>query len=392
MRLLDHVIWIAIVVVAAACTDLTAPPQLSPPATDVLGTTTGECDPLTAVTECADEDEGANRESWPFFAPHGDFIYEAPGDPSPGSPGIWLAATIAPEACFNDRNVAIVDRDRDWLDDTCELELARGFAPTWGMGEQDECPGGEPVWAAKYFPTYNVVRIAYLPAYYDDCGVYGGEFLGIGGGHTGDSEFVIVEIGYNAATKHWEFRRMFLSAHYGEQRLSVSFDRSAWVSATEARFKRRHLGHPYVAVAANKHANYKSEETCNKTFASQVGYSDWCYGNILTPFRFPVDPSRNAGSRFTDLFEGCIHANNARFDTGGRTECFYAARRAFNGWHLTGAMSARPYYDVLMDNFENRDGDMGPGPHPYVPRPPGEDPLPPPDPGCSDPTQVVCTN
>lgn len=336
------------------------------------------CDPMTAVIPCPDEESGANSTYWAFFAPRGDQVYEAPGDPSPGAPGIWLGAHISPAACFNDQNASITDSDHDWLDDNCELELARGFAPRWSMGEQDHCPDGEPVWAAKYFSIYGIVRLAYMAAYYDDCG---------SPTHAGDSEFVMVQVGFNYGTRHWEFHTMWLSAHYG----AGAWDRSAWVSPTDANFTRRHLGHPYVAVSANKHANYKSEQTCNKTTANQSGNGEWCYGSMLTPFRFPIDPSRNAGSRFTDLI-GCVPSTK-RFAGNGRTECFYRqwynSHPNFAGWH-TGAEGVTPYNAILRsDKFESYNGYWGPGPDPYSPPPPDPPPDPPPG-GCEDPTQVYC--
>jgi hypothetical protein len=124
----------------------------------------------------------------------------------------------------------VVDEDHDWLDDNCEFELAKGFAPRWSMSIQDDCPGGEPVWAAKYFPGQGRVRIAFMPAYYDDC-PNTGTFFGAGAGHPGDSEFTMVEISFNAATQHWEMAQMFLTAHLG-----TIGDRSQWVAASDAEY------------------------------------------------------------------------------------------------------------------------------------------------------------
>src|SRR3954464_2503725 len=140
---------------------------------------------------------------WRFFGSVNDpGEYEAPNDPSPGANGLWLGATVTPATCFNDQTRAIVDADQDWLDDRCEEEIARGFAPRWGMSDADDCPGGEPAWAAKYFPNNQIVRVMFMPAYYRDCGA---------DGHNGDSEYVIVDIRFNPTTQHWEFNREYLT-------------------------------------------------------------------------------------------------------------------------------------------------------------------------------------
>lgn len=359
----------------AGCADATSPARLSPPLPGPR--MSASCDPLTAVIPCPDE-MPLGPVTWSFFAPQGDVVYEAPNDPSPGSPGVWLGANISPATCFNDQNLSITDADHDWLDDGCELELARGFAPRWSMGEQDYCPDGEPTWAAKYFPVPSAVRIAFMPAYYDDCGDTDS--------HPGDSEFVMVEVGFNYTTQHWEFRGMWLSAHYEARVYNVSWDRSDWVSVSDANFSRRPLGHPYVAVSAGKHANYKSEQTCNKTVVNQLGNGEWCWGSVTSPFRFPIDPSRNVGSRFQPL--GCL-GSTKRFAGNGRTECFYSENKRFAGWH-TGAAGETGYWELLRgDKFEVRFGDPGPGPNAYTPPlPPGEDP--PPVGPCPDPTQLIC--
>lgn len=380
MKVFHRLAAAGIFILAGCATDATSPLNLLAPTE--LRLTTG-CNPMTAIQPCPDPIGSATRTSWPFIGPYGDVLYEAPGDPSPGAPGIWLGSATSPAVCFNDKNLSIVDADHDWLDDGCEVELARGFAPRWSMGDQDACPNGEPAWAAKYFPGVGVVRLAFMPAYYNDCGE-GATVFDFGAGHPGDSEFAMVEVGFNTTTKHWEFRQMWLSAHY-----TAPGNRSAWVPAAEANFSRRSLAHPYIAVSADKHANFKSEATCNKTFLSQIMEADYCYGSMLSPFRFPIDPSRNAGSRFTDLM-GCVPTIKG-FNSGGRTECFYTYK-PFAGWN-SGATGETSYREILLsDKFENRFGDLGPGPNAYTPPPPPPDDGPPLlGGGCPKPGQLICS-
>jgi hypothetical protein len=273
---------------------------------------------------------------WNYFAAPGDELYQAASDPSPGSPGLWLGSTVVPATCFNDLTRTIVDADHDWLDDNCELELARGFAPTWGMSDAEACPGGEPLWAAKYFSTFGIVRIVYMPANYKDCGPLG---------HNGDSEFVIVEVKFNTVTQHWEFQREFLSAHLGD--IWPGIDRSEWVSNAE--FTRRPLSHPRVAVSIDKHSNFGSDAKCLNAFAVEVGGEAGC-GIMIGSFRFPVDAHRNVGSRFQDLLGGCIGSIGS-FAGNGFAECFYSSNKNFAGWQSSSG-GATAYQTLLNDYFE----------------------------------------
>jgi hypothetical protein len=340
------------------------------------------------------------------LAPAGDFLYEVP-------------AHITPSYCFADLNATVSayrDTDKDWLADECELELARAFAPLMHFSMDEPCPDGEPAWAAKYFDASRFVRIVYLPAYYDDCGL---PQFGKGGGHAGDSELIMVEVRFNASTARWEFNQMWLSAHYGT---GIS-DRSAWVRPDEARFSQRPLGHPSVWAAYRKHANYKSAETCNKP------WQDWverCDVGGAYALRFPVQAWRNIGSRHYYL-ANCV-ASSGRFAGNGILECFWTARvwwrfvstlyglaylpkDIFGGWHPNNDVfggGAAPYKNLLMSQFfEQRCGselyqpgpilctvvglDPGPGPNPPAtsppPPPPGEEPPP----SECDPRLFVCS-
>lgn len=122
------------------------------------GQTNGTCEP--PCTTCD-----------PYDPPPSPEPYDAPDDPSPGAPGAWLGDAVSPAACFRNYNSAIADRDGDALDDGCEYKLARAFAPELRFHNRKECGGGDKYWAAKYFAGPGVIRVAYLPGYYNDCGV-----------------------------------------------------------------------------------------------------------------------------------------------------------------------------------------------------------------------------
>jgi hypothetical protein len=67
----------------------------------------------------------------------------------------------------------------------------------------------------------------------------------------------MVEAKFNNSTRHWEFVRMFLSAHDGSGN-----ERSSWVPWQYAIFSLRSKTYPAVYIARNKHANYRSESVC----------------------------------------------------------------------------------------------------------------------------------
>ena len=263
-------------------------------------------------------------------------LVEPSYDPSPGANGIWLGNTVTGNVCYKNYNASIIDNDGDWLDDNCEYQLAKAFAPSVNMYAYEACPYGEPYWAAKYFDDVlgrgwgEFVRIAYMPAYYEDCGV---------NGHEGDSEFIMLEVDYNPATKHWEMKSMFLSAHAG-----TFTNSSEWIlDENEIEYPSGRLySYPRVWVAEKKHANYKSRADCN---AGAIGF-DECYRHGAYGGRILVYRHRGVGSRLYDRL-GCQPSDNLLFYENGRTECFYT-RRNFKGWQITSEAGVTPYYDFLI--------------------------------------------
>ena len=97
------------------------------------------------------------------------------------------------------------DADEDGLADSCELDFARAFAPmmvtasegcNWDTSVEPARLGGEYLFAVQEM-AINHVRIAYLPAYYRDCGWRGIKcwlpFVDCAP-HDGDSEAVIIDV------------------------------------------------------------------------------------------------------------------------------------------------------------------------------------------------------
>ncbi len=343
---------------ATACTT----PDTVAPAVPHPSMSEGGCDPQTADEACPDDPPpvGVTPE---YFGEHDAGLRGAPGDPAPSAPGLWLGANVVPATCFANRNANVVDGDHDWLDDDCEYQIAWAFAPRMHFGWGEVCGGGEPYWGAKYFPAAGAfVRLVYLLSYYRDCG---DAYYGFGGGHTGDSEFLVVDLTFNGSTNHWETQCMFFSAHY-----NTDNDHSEWACGNQLEFQFRPLTHPTVWISLRKHANYRSRATCGWVI---IDYHETC-DELHVAMRVPVAAAHNVGSRFAGT--QCV-ASEQRYPSSGRTECFYQLRTVtvgsftiadgFRGWAPPNSWSGptpMPYYDVLMsDKFERRGSDWGPGPN-----------------------------
>ena len=129
-----------------------------------------------------------------------------------------IAAQAPASACAGQG----ADTDEDGLTDACEMELLVRFAPSF-VASASACNwdadagrlrGGYLIAAA---PTEGGVRLAYLPAYLEDCGWAGPKcLLRPRGGcdpHAGDSEAVFLDVARAGSGEDWTARRIFLSAH-----------------------------------------------------------------------------------------------------------------------------------------------------------------------------------
>ncbi len=254
------------------------------------------------------------------------------GDPSPGAAGIWLGNKVSARWCYASHNVYVTDTDYDWLDDECEYQLAKAFAPVFAVSPSDRCPGGEPYWAAKYFDQGfggwgQFVRIAYMPAYYRDCGK---------SPHAGDSEFIMVSVHENTATRHWEVRDAYYSAHAGTPNDASDYIRLS----SDLEYPTRHRAYPRVWTARNKHGNYRTRNECN----TRAAIDDNCSDNVNRG-RLRIHRSRNVGSRFVDRFPSGAPSQNPLYSGNGRREYFYRSVN-FAGWQINAA-GVTPYRTSL---------------------------------------------
>lgn len=273
---------------------------------------------------------------------------EAPVVPS----GITLEWSAA--ECLS----AADDADADGLSDRCELSLARAFAPllvvrpggcNWDESVTPARLGGGYLFAAQPRSSEGV-RLAYLPAYFRDCGWSGPKCLlpwVSCDPHAGDSEILIVDV--TAGERQWRTEAVFLSAHCfgrsgGDCRWYREDDLGAfeWVDEVAA-------GAPVVWVAEGRNANYPSRSACDR------GHHriDTCDHHSVR-YRFPVvSDQQNIGSRVRPIHgTGCVSGSElvrgrVRIETTA-VECFWSEETPFRGWTGEGS-GVTPYARYLRE-------------------------------------------
>ncbi len=253
------------------------------------------------------------------------------------------------------------DVDRDGLEDRCELALAKAFAPVMITAEGG-CNWDGEVSPARLRGAYlyavqsveDVYRIAYLPAYFRDCGWRGAKcwlpWVDCAP-HAGDSEAIVVELVYGAQEDRWRTTGVFLSAHcFGRHGGGCRWYRGEGLEAF-AWAEGRRYGAPEVWVAEGRHANYPSRQACDR---GHFGL-DTCDRNEAH-YRFPVHSSgQDLGSRAWPIGgDGCLAAEAlpaaGRGTVPGTVECFWRLERAFGGWQGEEAGSgATAYACYLME-------------------------------------------
>jgi hypothetical protein len=297
-------------------------------------------------------------------------------DPNPSAPGYWMGTTVTPATCVSLTGAGINDVDDDATNDYCEELLAWKFRPGLVFSDYDCNVGMEPYWAAKAFPNQgNLIRIAYLFSYYQDCGLQDPSLLQSVGctvavtgvrlftfnstdavaatenkicdGHAGDSEFLTVDLRYDAASQHWYVAEAFFSAHFPSSN-------SQRVGTAGIDYGDKYGGYPRVWVSEGKHANYVSRGACNS--GGTLG-SDTCESNPNVDTRIRYSSLYNVGSAVSNAM------NTGTCVTGGLlvqyypenygTECYWVRGRSFTGWYQY-PWGERPtdYYSILMMTFE----------------------------------------
>jgi hypothetical protein len=300
-------------------------------------------------------------------------------DPNSLAPGYWMGTTVTPATCISPTGDGISDGDDDALSDYCENLLASRFRPALRFSVYDCDVGMEPYWAAKAFPNQgNVVRIAYLFSYYWDCGVPpSSEFecslasnLGMVliqivslnlaplpitpaqcGGHQGDSEFITLDLRFDASSQHWYVSQAFFAAHW-----LTSGNSSERVAGGNLEYPEKVQGYPLVWVAHGKHGSYRSRSACNNGGFLDMDDCNESYPNNAD-VRIFHSGMRNVGSAARNFI------NPGTCVAGGRLvqyypemyglECYWQQGNTFSGWSAyPQAGDASPYHSVLMIQFE----------------------------------------
>jgi hypothetical protein len=367
MRKSSFAIVIVLAFVAAACaTDDEVPLAPEPHASPSYGsrgwTTQDTALQLTGVTspqliaspgECCYTDECD-----PF--PEMLMLEEECPDPSPGAVGLWIPSwdfvgcTVPP----------IWDPDNDFVDNACENALAQAFAPLMIMAGDcnwDHSPalnrmGGEYYFAVQTSAAADAdIRIAYLPAYYYDCGepVDMLSECGVHGllfwcpGHSGDSEFILIDLYFNDTTSHWVTQRVFLSEHC----LEFTGYGCGWYSADLFRWRDDHQrGAPVVWVGEGKHGNYYAQEKCN---LGAFGFDECSYNTIEQVFPV-VYEQQNIGSRSTPLRDCAPALSGSPMTSGERWECMWSPNPQgdyFNGWQGATWNGPSTSYGVFLSMY-----------------------------------------
>lgn len=264
-----------------------------------------------------------------------------------GATTLRAQAPGPPELC----PIAASDADHDGLSDQCELNLAQHFAPVlivrsggcnWDDSVTPARPGGEYLYAVQSVDSATM-RIAYLPAYYRDCGWHGLKCrlpVVDCAPHVGDSEFMVIETRREHDT--WSVAAIFLSAHcfgkYGQAckwYRGPDLERFTWEGARAV-----------IWVAEGRQANYPTKRACD----AGIHHIDTCDHNSLR-IRYPVlSHQQNIGSRKQPGHDrGCIAAGsiwNSTREATGTSECFWDPKARFAGWQPE-RTGVTPYYTYL---------------------------------------------
>ena len=242
------------------------------------------------------------------------------------------------------------DADRDGIPDSCELDLARTFAPVMVVSAAacnwSESAGRlEGAYLFGVHPRGTGFRLVYLPAYLMDCGWSGAKcMVRMRGGcdpHPADSEFIVVDVAPSNDSGELEPVRVFLSAHC----FGSGDGGCRWFDRSELQWWG---DQPFVWIAEGKNANYPSEAACDRGHM----YFDTCDRNDRS-VHFPVRSlERNIGSFDAPFphepeWNGCVGPPDLdAIPDSPDLECVWTDE-AFRGWGGTAVEGVTPYKRYL---------------------------------------------
>lgn len=255
-------------------------------------------------------------------------------DEEPSAPG-YYGGPITDKYCAG-QSGGINDADEDLLADECELWLAIRFAPKMVYDRADDVRR-ESYWAAKPVKV-GLVRVFYALGYYFDLGTTADcIILSACNGHSGDSEYIYLDLRYNPTAKHWYLVGGRLSVHT----TYITLTPGSAGYPTSVAYPNVLGGYPQIFVARQKHANYPSRALCNSgSFLS----TDDCSSNDQS-FRPEVLTHRNLGSSWHRLVNKVastysFYQNPVRYEYMWTSLYFY-------GWQLDHTTHAKGYGEIL---------------------------------------------
>lgn len=255
------------------------------------------CDPLTQVTECADD----------------------PPQGGGGPVGYFTDATLTYNQC-----AATGDTDGDGFLQACEYQLAALFAPQMATYPVADGPNTrETYWSARpdFTSQPNAVKIFYAVSWYAD----GGEVNTGYSSHYGDSEFIILTVvNPDPNYARWELASATLSAHWG-----TAQDATGIYSADALEYSDNYKGRPRIWAARSKHGNYRSKAVCDD---GGFLFTDTCDDNQPETGSLFVASDRNLGNFFWGASPVRLKdCTRSVVNTYPGTECFWTNDR-FQGW------------------------------------------------------------
>lgn len=283
-------------------------------------------------------------------------IQACPDPPSGGGFGAPTGGLVVPgfttlESCYT----TVGDADLDGVNDACELAIASAFAPMLYQSSSEadfdwsrSLIGGEYYWGVTKSQAWfglPGLRIAYLPAWYEDEGT--GAF-DIQGGHDGDSEFLMVDVTFFQGK--WSFTRAFTSAHCGVTGFQANcqwWNADMWGNQGAFTFVDYVMfGAPVVWVSHRKHAFYYSHSQCE---GAQLG-AEGC-GAPIVANRFPVTDGFNVGSAAVKWNMWVYGRRGSSWPAPGYGENMWSMNQ-FRGWRpmpWTGPDNPTGYGKILQD-------------------------------------------
>ena len=277
-----------------------------------------------------------------------------PPPPTVGGGGATLASYMTKSYCYGYAVPldSYSDRDHDLVRDDCEAALAQRLAPLLNIGDWEFVPARQPYWSLSRHPLRpDNIQIIYALSYLEDDG-----YLIWGGGHSGDSEFIILEV-KNTSGSNWGTILATLSAHFGaEEGVAPQYQPGAdsyyWddLDYPQGPF-------PRIWSALGKHANYRNRAACE----AGAWLQDSCGGpyigtqiyapashNLGNYYHQPIG-NRMTSSQLVDCTQREGPTWDAKYLDRSGTECFWLLTNdRFSGWNPIKPDAVTPYRRIFQ--------------------------------------------